>query len=372
MRIVLVLLLVFHGLLHLLGFAKAWKLAPVPELTGATLFPLPESLSKVIGTFWLLACLVLLGAAALVLVRSGVWWLVATVGVLLSQLLVIYSWPDAKAGTVANLLLAIAVLVAGSDARFQRETDGTVRALLSGVPTSSSAIVTHQELEPLPTPVRQWLEASGVVGKPRPRTVRLKQRGLLRTSPDQDYMPAVAHQYFRTDEPGFVWRVRVKMMHVLPVAGRDSYLDGRGRMLIKAASLVPVVDAAGEKIDQGTLLRFLGEIVWFPSAALSPHIRWEAIDATSARATMTYEGVTGSAVFSFDERGRFVSMSTERYMGSGADARLERWFTQATEWREMGGVVIPVQGDVIWKLASGDFSYYRWELTELEFDPPEL
>ena len=74
-------------------------------------------------------------------------------------------------------------------------------------------------------------------------------------------------------EPEFIWRVRVQMMHVLPVAGRDSYVDGRGRMLIKLGSVVPVVDAADEKIDQGALLRFLGEIVWFPAAALSPYIR---------------------------------------------------------------------------------------------------
>ena len=28
--------------------------------------------------------------------------------------------------------------------------------------------------------------------------------------------------------------------------------------------------------------------------------------------------------------------------------------------------------DVIWKLAAGDFEYYRWEITELEYDQAAL
>ena len=100
-----------------------------------------------------------------------------------------------------------------------------------------------------------------MVGKPVPRSVRLKQRGLLRTAPRQQSMPAEAHQYSRIDEPGFVWRVRVRMMRIIPIVGRDAYVEGRGRMLIKVASLIPVADAAGDKVDQGEMLRFLGETV---------------------------------------------------------------------------------------------------------------
>jgi hypothetical protein len=34
----------------------------------------------------------------------------------------------------------------------------------------------------------------------------------------------------------------------------------------------------------------------------------------------------------------------------------------------MDGILIPVEGSVIWKLASGDFDYYRWEITQLEIN----
>ena len=60
------------------------------------------------------------------------------------------------------------------------------------------------------------------------------------------------------------------MMRWLPLVGRDKYVNGRGNRLIKALSAVPVVNAADAKTEQGTLLRYLGEICWFPAAALCP------------------------------------------------------------------------------------------------------
>ena len=198
------------------------------------------------------------------------------------------------------LLFAVAAvwaLTAAATRRFQHRIDGEARALLAAAGGSAARAVEAQELEKLPPPVRRWLEASGTVGHPRATTVRLKQRGELRTGPDKPWMPVAAEQYFSVDPPGFVWSVNARMMGVLPIAGRDRYADGHGHMLIKVASLLTVADGVGPEIDQGAMLRYLGEIVWFPSAALSDAISWEAIDERSARATMRHAGVTVSAVF---------------------------------------------------------------------------
>jgi len=162
------------------------------------------------------------------------------------------------------------------------------------------------------------------------------------------------------------------MMHVLPFAGQDRYVDGHGRMLIKLASLITVADGSGSEIDQGAMLRFLGEIVWFPSAALSPYIRWEAIDDRSARATMQYAGLTVAALFTFDEGGRLVSLTADRYMSSGGKASLEKWSIPITEWRTVRGVGMPVRGGAVWKLPGGDFDYYRWEIVDVEANNPAL
>lgn len=364
MRIVLAVLLLVHAAIHLLGFVKPWKLAAVPQLSGRTLVPLPDGAMRVVGVAWLVAALLLGAAAVMLLVGSAAWWKVALAGMVLSQVLIVLQWSDAKAGTVPNAMVGVAVLVAAASASFGAASEAQAHALFARA--GSASVVTVAELEGLPPPIKRWMRASGVVGHERAETVRLLQRGEMRTSPDGAWMPTEAEQYFTTAEPGFVWKADVTMARALPIAGRDSYQGGHGRMLIKAASLVPVVDATGPKIDQGSLLRFLGEMMWFPSAALRPYIRWEPVDDTEARATMTWEGVTASALVAIDERGRPVRFSAERYRGSGDDATLDRWVVPCTEWKVVRGIEIPVRGEVTWRLASGDFTYYRWEILDVE------
>jgi hypothetical protein len=366
MRAALTLLIAFHAALHLLGFLKAYKLAALPRLGGRTLVPLSEAASRGVGLLWLLATLILLGAALLRVAGHELWWVAGMAGIVLSQALIVFQWSDAKVGTVANVLIATVVLVVAATHHFKSGVADEVRVLLSSATRADEASVRAVDLQALPPPVRTWLLRSGVVGKPRARTVRLKQRGEMRIGPEQAWMPARAEQYFSVEPPGFVWSVDVTMFRVLPVVGRDRYSGGHGGMSIKAAALVNVVDATGEKIDQGTLLRFLGEIVWFPSAALSPYIAWQAVDGTTASATMSYGGVSGEALFTFDEQGRFSGLQAKRYLGSGEAAKLEEWVVRATDWRIIRGLEVPVRGEVAWKLKAGDFSYYRWEIEDIE------
>jgi Family of unknown function (DUF6544) len=276
---------------------------------------------------------------------------------------------------VVGLLVVAALaaaLIAGATRRFQRRIDREAQTLLAAARGSTGGVVEAKDLEKLPPPVRRWLEVSGVVGRPRASTARLKQRGEMRTAADKPWMPVVAEQYYSVDPPGFVWRVDARMMRVLPLAGRDRYADGHGDFVIKAASLFTVAHGVGPEIDQATLLRYLGEIVWFPSAALSRYITWEAIDERSARATISHAGVTASAVFEFDERGRLVRQTADRYMSAGGASRLEKWVIPVTEWRTIRGVELPVRGNAVWKLAGGDFDYFQWEIVDVEVNHPAL
>lgn len=132
------------------------------------------------------------------------------------------------------------------------------------------------------------------------------------------------------------------------------------------------VDADDAKIALGTSLRFLGEIIWFPSAALGPRVSWEPIDATHARGTLRDGGLAASAVFTFDERGRMVRLDANRYLGGGSEGKLTPWFATCSSWRKFEGVVVPDRGEVGWTLANGPFIYFRWQVLDLQFDRNDL
>src|SRR5688572_2467125 len=74
MRIALIILLAFHGTIHLLGFLEWSRLAAVPGLSGRTLLSLSASGQRAYAFLWLVTMLVLLAAAAVCAGRHAWWW----------------------------------------------------------------------------------------------------------------------------------------------------------------------------------------------------------------------------------------------------------------------------------------------------------
>ncbi|GAB4033818.1 DUF6544 family protein [Spirosoma jeollabukense] len=371
LRFVIASLLLLHGLIHVVGFVNQWALALGTQMSGKSLITMSAGTSKLMGILWLITGLCFLLASVSYWLQRDWWLTVALVSVVLSQALIIIYWPDAKAGTVVNVLIALVIGMTHAHNRFEQFADQEARLLISQ-PTNGSQVITREMLIHLPTPVQQWLIASGVVGKEMVHSVRLQQKGLMRTSPDGTWMPTTAKQYIDVDKPGFVWKADVQMFSLLPLAGLDKYVDGKGSMQIKGLSCIPIVNASDAKIDQGELLRYLSEMCWYPSAALSPFITWQPIDANQAQATMRYKGVTTSAIFTFDTQHRLVSVSAKRYKRNDTQSQKEDWYIPARAWKSMDGIVIPVKGDVIWKLPTGDFNYYQWEITAIDYNTPVL
>jgi hypothetical protein len=276
-------------------------------------------------------------------------------------------------GIVAGVIVLVLVASAAANSLFERQVKKEVGELYGSNQENKKEIVTKADLAGLPPCVQKWLERSNVLGKEKIRTVRLKQKGLMRLKEDQPWMPVEAEQYFTVDDPGFVWKAKVKMNPFLYFTGRDRYFQGHGEMNIKVLSLISVVNASGSsEMDQSTLLRYLAEMTWFPTAALNSYIKWEEIDANSAMATMSYKGVTGSGVYTFDDNGDAVSFFAKRYREVNGQYVLDPWGGVVRGYNEFNGIRISSQTDVVWKLETGDFNWFQCEITEIEYNKPEL
>lgn len=283
------------------------------------------------------------------------------------------------AGFVLLGILVIIVLVIGAswiaNIQFNRNANREVEEMFRrNVTGPDQGVISQEDMAGLPASVQKWLTSSQVIGKERIRTVRSKQKASLRLQEGQSWLPADTEYYYTTDQPGLLWKARIKAAPLIHIAGRDKYDNGRGHMLIKLLSLFTVANAGGSKeIDQGSLLRYLAESVWFPTAALNSYIEWEEIDAGSARATMSYKGVTADGVFYFNEQGDVTRFVAERYMdkGNGRFA-LETWSVALSDHREFDGFRIPAKGEVTWELDSGDFTWYRFTVEEMEYNNPAV
>ncbi len=277
---------------------------------------------------------------------------------------------------VLTALAIIVVLIVSSasigNIAFGRKANSEARQMFQTSRQPKTGIITQDDIRDLPEPAQRYLRYAQIIGKERIRTVRLKQSGIFRTKKDRRWMPIEAVQYYTVDPPAFVWRGTIKPFPLFSISGRDKFQEGRGHMLIKLLSLIKVADAKGEEMDQGALVRYLNEIFWFPTAYLSDYIRWEPIDSVSAKATISVEGDTASAVLYFGPQGELTNFVADRYMAVEGKFVKERWSTPISEYKEISGFRVPVKGEAVWKLSSGDFSYFKLEITDIEYDNPSV
>jgi Family of unknown function (DUF6544) len=244
-----------------------------------------------------------------------------------------------------------------------------VDAMLAEATPNDRLTVTEEMLESLPPPVNRYLSYTGVVGKTIPRTVYLAQSGRLHLGPGQPWLSLRAKQYYSVQPPGFVWDGTVRAGPVPIGRARDMYLDAKGSMLVKALSLFGVVDAKGEEIDQGAMVRYLSEMVWFPSAFLLGNVSFDAVDERAARVTLTDQGRSVTGTLTVDPDGRLTGFAAERFRVVGNRLDLETWWTPVTEYGELAGLRLPVRGKAVWRLADGDLEYIDVRVDELVYDP---
>jgi hypothetical protein len=245
-----------------------------------------------------------------------------------------------------------------------------VTALFEASDHRPGDIVTEADINGIPEPVQRYLQHSRIIGKQRVNTIRLKQNGFMRMNETGGWIPLTAEEYYTVNPPGFVWFGQLKVNPILNFRAKDRLRNGKGSMLVKLLSLIKVVDASGVEMDQGALMRYFSEMIWFPTAFLGSNIQWEKIDSGRARGTFTYGDKQVSADFHINEAGQLTNLVAQRYRSVGKEFLKEKWSTPITNYAELNGLNLPVKGEAVWHLNGGDFSYIKVEITDLEYDTP--
>ncbi|MCA6486376.1 MAG: hypothetical protein IM534_00810, partial [Chitinophagaceae bacterium] len=204
MKTIFFILVALHGLIHLLGFVKGFDLKEVDQLT------LP--ISRFMGSLWLTACLLLLCFGISFLLNFKYAWVVGLATVVLSQMLVVFYWKDAKWGTIPNIIILVVSVIGWGYANFQQMVSQETKALMASTARANNRLLTESDVASLPEPVKRWLRSSGALGRPMIRCGRVTQTASLQMQPGQkNWLPAKAEQYTVIDAPAFIWSVDVEM-----------------------------------------------------------------------------------------------------------------------------------------------------------------
>lgn len=361
MKLALLIIVAIHGLIHILGFLKAFGISEIKELT------LP--ISKSFGLIWLL-CVVLFFIYALSIFYNYKFsWIIGLSAVLISQFIIIYFWKDAKFGTIPNIIILLYVLFSFGLYNFNKIIKDETNQIISNVSLDHIKTIEESDLINLPYVIQTWLKNTGIIGKPEIQIGYVKQKAEIKMKPDQkDWYSAEAEQYTTTNPPAFIWNVSLNMMPFINVNGRDKFIDGNGEMLIKINSLINIVNETGEKLNEGTIQRFLGELVWFPSLSLSPFINWETVDELSAKATINYKGTSGSGTFYFNKNGDFEKFIALRFNGNQPDSKRYPWVLTVEDYKVFQGIKVPSKMKAAWELEDSNWTWLNLEIIDLKYN----
>jgi len=281
---------------------------------------------------------------------------------------------------IVGLLLAIIIVCvvaafAFAEFRWRARTNAAVSALMDGVDASPPARFSAAKIEGLPAPVARYFRTVLKDGQPLARRVWLRQTGQFLAKPEDEdgWRSFEATQDFVTRPAGFVWDARIRMAPGVAVRVRDACIRGEGSMFGAVLGLFPVVRMENTP-DMGTasLMRYLAEASWFPTALLpSAGVVWTAMDDSTARASLTVRSTTATLDFHFRPDGLIERIFAQRPRAVGVSSVLTPWEGRWTEWEERNGALIPVAGEAAWLLPEGRQAYWRGRITDIVYDSNE-
>lgn len=268
------------------------------------------------------------------------------------------------------VIVIIILFITISKILFDKKVTKEVSILTEEGSKVQSKTFSFNDLEGLPEPVQRYFKYALRDGQEYIKFVRLKQVGEFRMKENQPWMSIKAEQYFTTEDPAFIWRVKSTVAPFIWIEGRDMYYQGRGNMLIKLLSTITVADATGNEMDISSLIRFLSETPWFPTALLpSDYIEWKEIDSNSAQAVIKDNGYTASGIFTFNEKGEIIKFVTnDRYMEVDGKYFKEQWGGYYGNYQEIEGMKIPTEAEVEWNLSDKDLPYAKLKITDIQYN----
>jgi len=111
MKLTFGVLLIIHGIIHLIGFAKTFYFTEVNKQV--------LGIPKPIGALWLVVFILFIVSASLFFNKKK-WFYLAFIAVFCSQILIIMVWKGAKFGTIANVIILLVSLSAFVNHRLKK------------------------------------------------------------------------------------------------------------------------------------------------------------------------------------------------------------------------------------------------------------
>jgi hypothetical protein len=345
-----------------MGFAKAFGYGNITQLT--------KYISKANGLLWFLVAILFVMATVLFLLKKESWPYIAIIAAVISQILIITVWKDAKFGSIANIIILIVAIAAWASQNFETHFRNDAKANLLRTNNFQTDLLTERDIKSLPLPVQKYLWYCDVVNKPKVTNIKIVFDGEMRDK-GKDFFKFNSVQYNFFDNPARLFFMKAKMYGTI-VPAYHCYQNAHATMQVKLFGVFNVVNVKGTEMNKAETVTVFNDIcLMAPAALIDKRIEWTSIDSLSAKATFTNGTNKITAILYFNEQGQLINFtSDDRYAIS--DMKQYRFSTPVKNYKMIDGRNVPTYGETIWHYPDGEFVYGKFTLKSIEYNVIEF
>jgi len=275
------------------------------------------------------------------------------------------------------LALATVVLVVFNRWRWaDHRADDEVWTSLASHQPSAPGTFDLSMIGALPEPAKRFFRFAISPGTPLYTVAEIAMKGefSLGNKSEYNYMPMYATQILAAPH-GFVWKLNAGR-GLMSVSGSDVAQDGKSWSRFWLLGIAPVARAGGNADHSRSAFgRYVAEaLIWTPGALLPDEsIRWDPINESSARVTLTYKGLDQAVDLFVDADGRPTKIVFQRWSNANPAGKyqLQPFGGYLSEFKEFDGFRLPT------KIEAGNFfetedyfAFFKVTVTGIRFPRP--
>jgi hypothetical protein len=293
----------------------------------------------------------------------------ALAAIVISQTVIITSWPDAKFGTIANLVLFVIVVLNWGNYHFEHGFKKDAAVSLHRTSALPITVVAEADLLPLPQPVQRYLKYVGVLNHPKLKNAHIIFEGQMRDK-GKAFFSFTSSQYNFFDSPARLFFMKAKMFGII-VPGYHRYRDAKATMNIRLFGLFPLIKKSGPQMDTAeTVTLFNDMCLLAPAALIDANIKWQLIDDNTVKAMFTNKGISISATLYFNSKGQLINfISNDRIAVS--EMKSYPFSTPVHAYKNINGFNLMSEADAVWHYPDGEFTYGRFRLKDIKYNAIE-
>ncbi len=363
-RGVFLALIIFHALIHFAGFTKAFDLEHASIII--------QNISKIFGIFWVAAGVLFIVTAFLFHFKKNAWMPLSIITIFLSQYLVVAYWSEVKLATVINVIILFGTILGFAEWSFSRKYKKQVRTFLRHRSAVLVDLLTEDDIQLLPDPVKNYVRYCGAIGKPKVKNFKIKFSGRLRQNKQSEWMPFNSEQYNFVDASTRLFFLNATMKQ-LPVKGFHSFKNGNAFMDIRLLSMFRVQYQAGKEVDISETVTFFNDMCCLaPATLIDNRIQWMETEGNKVRAIFTNKGITIAAWLHFNEDGELINfLSADRYATERKKMKRIFWSTPLKDYKSLNGYRLASYADAMYHYSNRSFTYGNFYVESVEYNCTE-